>query len=152
RLRAAAAGAEPVRPAGRLRPADPVRLAGTDQHGLEPAPDADQGHDPPLHQLRRLVAAGAVDRYWLHSGAQSQALRGRGRAMSVAPLIILAAGGTGGHVFPAEALAEALLARGYRLGLITDSRGAAYGGVLGKIETHHLPLARMSGGVVSRIR
>ena len=69
-----------------------------------------------------------------------------------APLVVLAAGGTGGHVFPAEALAEALLARGYRLALVTDSRGSAYGGVLGSIETHHLPLARMSGGIGSRVR
>ncbi len=69
--------------------------------------------------------------------------------MSAAPLIVLAAGGTGGHVFPAEALAEALLARGYRLALVTDNRGAAYGGVLGTIETHRLPLSRMSGGIAS---
>ncbi len=72
--------------------------------------------------------------------------------MSAAPLIVLAAGGTGGHVFPAEALAESLLARGYRLALVTDSRGAAYGGVLGTVETHRLPLARMSGGLAARVR
>ena len=39
------------------------------------------------------------------------------------PLIILTAGGTGGHVFPAESLAEELSKRGYKLALITDSRG-----------------------------
>jgi UDP-N-acetylglucosamine--N-acetylmuramyl-(pentapeptide) pyrophosphoryl-undecaprenol N-acetylglucosamine transferase len=72
--------------------------------------------------------------------------------MSAAPLIVLAAGGTGGHVFPAEALAESLLARGYRLALVTDNRGAAYGGVLGTVETHRLPLSRMSGGIASRVR
>lgn len=72
--------------------------------------------------------------------------------MSAAPLVVLAAGGTGGHVFPAEALAEALIARGYRLALVTDNRGAAYGGVLGTLETHRLPLARMSGGITSRVR
>ncbi len=40
-----------------------------------------------------------------------------------APLIILTAGGTGGHVYPAEALANELSQRGYRLLLVTDSRG-----------------------------
>src|ERR1700744_5930165 len=39
------------------------------------------------------------------------------------PFVILAAGGTGGHVFPAEALARELLGRGYRVALMTDSRG-----------------------------
>jgi UDP-N-acetylglucosamine--N-acetylmuramyl-(pentapeptide) pyrophosphoryl-undecaprenol N-acetylglucosamine transferase len=68
------------------------------------------------------------------------------------PLVVLAAGGTGGHVFPAEALAAALGARGYRLALMTDARAAAYGGVLGTIETHHLALARMSGGLAARAR
>jgi UDP-N-acetylglucosamine--N-acetylmuramyl-(pentapeptide) pyrophosphoryl-undecaprenol N-acetylglucosamine transferase len=72
--------------------------------------------------------------------------------MNTAPLIVLAAGGTGGHVFPAEALAESLLAQGYRLALVTDSRGSAYGGVLGGLETHNLPLSRMSGGIASRMR
>jgi UDP-N-acetylglucosamine--N-acetylmuramyl-(pentapeptide) pyrophosphoryl-undecaprenol N-acetylglucosamine transferase len=44
------------------------------------------------------------------------------------PLAILAAGGTGGHMFPAQALAEALLARGWRVRLSTDARGARYAG------------------------
>lgn len=43
-----------------------------------------------------------------------------------APLIVMAAGGTGGHMFPAQALAETLLARGWRVRLSTDARGARY--------------------------
>ncbi|OAN46626.1 UDP-N-acetylglucosamine--N-acetylmuramyl-(pentapeptide) pyrophosphoryl-undecaprenol N-acetylglucosamine transferase [Paramagnetospirillum marisnigri] len=65
-----------------------------------------------------------------------------------APLIALAAGGTGGHVFPAEALASTLLERGYRLALITDKRGAAYGGTLGSLETHRIS----AGGIAGRGR
>ena len=39
--------------------------------------------------------------------------------------IVIAAGGTGGHVFPAEALAAALVARGERVVLMTDARSSA---------------------------
>lgn len=42
------------------------------------------------------------------------------------PLAVIAAGGTGGHMFPAQALAEELLARGWRVALSTDARGAQY--------------------------
>lgn len=44
------------------------------------------------------------------------------------PLLVMAAGGTGGHMFPAQALAEIMLARGWRVKLSTDQRGARYTG------------------------
>ena len=45
-------------------------------------------------------------------------------------LAIVAAGGTGGHMFPALALGRALVSRGRAVTLITDQRGARYvGGV-----------------------
>jgi UDP-N-acetylglucosamine--N-acetylmuramyl-(pentapeptide) pyrophosphoryl-undecaprenol N-acetylglucosamine transferase len=46
-----------------------------------------------------------------------------------APLIMLAAGGTGGHLFPAEALGVALMKRGLRVRLITDARALKYSGL-----------------------
>jgi len=46
----------------------------------------------------------------------------------MAPLLLIAAGGTGGHMFPAQALAEAMVARGWRVKLSTDARGARYAG------------------------
>ncbi len=46
------------------------------------------------------------------------------RGPAVQPVVI-AAGGTGGHVFPAEALASALIARGQRVVLMTDARSGA---------------------------
>ncbi|MEL6680702.1 MAG: glycosyltransferase, partial [Pseudomonadota bacterium] len=45
-----------------------------------------------------------------------------------APLLVIAAGGTGGHMFPAQALAEEMLDRGWRVHLSTDPRGARYAG------------------------
>lgn len=67
-------------------------------------------------------------------------------------LIVLAAGGTGGHVFPAEALARELYRRGYRLALVTDKRGHAYGGTLGEMETHRVRAGGIAGkGVLAKV-
>ena len=55
-----------------------------------------------------------------------------------APLALIAAGGTGGHMFPAQALAELLLAQGWRVKLSTDDRGARYaGGVVLELRRIH---------------
>lgn len=60
-------------------------------------------------------------------------------------LIILSSGGTGGHVFPAQALAENLLAQGHRLALITDRRGNSYGESFAGVETRFIQAAGISG-------
>jgi len=65
--------------------------------------------------------------------------------MTGAPFILLAAGGTGGHVFPAESLAAALEARGCRLGVMTDDRGASHGGALGRLETWRVAAGGIAG-------
>jgi UDP-N-acetylglucosamine--N-acetylmuramyl-(pentapeptide) pyrophosphoryl-undecaprenol N-acetylglucosamine transferase len=49
--------------------------------------------------------------------------------MDPRPLILLAAGGTGGHLFPAEALGVELIKRGYRVRLVTDDRALRYSGL-----------------------
>lgn len=48
---------------------------------------------------------------------------------SSSPLILLAAGGTGGHLFPAEALGVELIRRGFRVRLATDARALRYSGL-----------------------
>jgi UDP-N-acetylglucosamine--N-acetylmuramyl-(pentapeptide) pyrophosphoryl-undecaprenol N-acetylglucosamine transferase len=52
--------------------------------------------------------------------------------MTTAPLILLAAGGTGGHLFPAEALGVELMKRGLRVRLATDSRALRYSGLFSR--------------------
>ena len=49
--------------------------------------------------------------------------------MDNAPLILLAAGGTGGHLFPAEALGVELIKRCLRVRLATDARALRYSGL-----------------------
>jgi UDP-N-acetylglucosamine--N-acetylmuramyl-(pentapeptide) pyrophosphoryl-undecaprenol N-acetylglucosamine transferase len=65
--------------------------------------------------------------------------------MSIAPLILLAAGGTGGHLFPAEALGVALMKRGTRVRLITDSRALRYGGLFSIDMLDVVPSATLRG-------
>lgn len=62
-----------------------------------------------------------------------------------APLIILAAGGTGGHLFPAEALAGALVARGFRVDLATDARAKRYADAFPAGDMHVLPAETVRG-------
>ena len=51
---------------------------------------------------------------------------------TISPLILLAAGGTGGHLFPAEALGVELIRRGLRVRLVTDARALRYSGLFSK--------------------
>jgi UDP-N-acetylglucosamine--N-acetylmuramyl-(pentapeptide) pyrophosphoryl-undecaprenol N-acetylglucosamine transferase len=56
-----------------------------------------------------------------------------------APLVVVAAGGTGGHLFPAEALSAALARRGILVDLATDVRATRYGGKFPARATHVIP-------------
>ncbi len=69
------------------------------------------------------------------------------------PLLLIAAGGTGGHMFPAQALAEAMIAKGWRVKLSTDARGARYAGGFPKaVEIVELSSATFArGGLAARL-
>lgn len=60
--------------------------------------------------------------------------------------ILVAAGGTGGHLFPAEALSNVLIARGYAVELVTDSRATKYGANFQARAIHQIAAATPSGG------
>jgi len=68
-----------------------------------------------------------------------------------APLVLLTAGGTGGHLFPAEALANALKAKGCRVALATDKRANAYAGSFPADEIVEIPSATPSGRSVPQM-
>jgi UDP-N-acetylglucosamine--N-acetylmuramyl-(pentapeptide) pyrophosphoryl-undecaprenol N-acetylglucosamine transferase len=65
--------------------------------------------------------------------------------MDTAPLILLAAGGTGGHLFPAEALGVELIRRDLRVRLVTDSRALRYGGLFSKDMIEVVPSETVRG-------
>jgi UDP-N-acetylglucosamine--N-acetylmuramyl-(pentapeptide) pyrophosphoryl-undecaprenol N-acetylglucosamine transferase len=60
-------------------------------------------------------------------------------------IALLSAGGTGGHLFPAEALAHELKARGWAVHLATDARAERYAGNFPAVKTHVIPSATISG-------
>ncbi|MFL5287023.1 MAG: undecaprenyldiphospho-muramoylpentapeptide beta-N-acetylglucosaminyltransferase [Rhodopila sp.] len=68
------------------------------------------------------------------------------RGPAVQPIVI-AAGGTGGHFFPAEALARELLTRGHRIVLMTDARS---GGLTSTVFTGHEQYVLSGSGIAGR--
>lgn len=67
--------------------------------------------------------------------------------------LLIAAGGTGGHMFPAQALAEAMVRRGWRVKLSTDARGARYtGGFPAVVKVEQVTSATFArGGALARL-
>ncbi|MFC4294606.1 undecaprenyldiphospho-muramoylpentapeptide beta-N-acetylglucosaminyltransferase [Novosphingobium tardum] len=61
---------------------------------------------------------------------------------------VLAAGGTGGHLLPAFALAQELERRGHHVALITDERGSRIPGKPGALTAHVLPAGRLGTGLL----
>jgi UDP-N-acetylglucosamine--N-acetylmuramyl-(pentapeptide) pyrophosphoryl-undecaprenol N-acetylglucosamine transferase len=69
------------------------------------------------------------------------------------PTIILAAGGTGGHMFPAKAFADALVARGAKVALVTDPRGKRYTDGFPTKDVLILPVSNADeGGIGGKIK
>lgn len=67
------------------------------------------------------------------------------------PLIVLAAGGTGGHIFPAEALARELLTRGLDVCLITDPRGGQFSADLQDVPVVRIRARGLGGSLPAKI-
>jgi len=65
--------------------------------------------------------------------------------------VVLATGGTGGHVFPAEALAGELEARGVPFTLVTDTRGKQWQGALARRPIHYIHSASPTGSLQRRL-
>jgi UDP-N-acetylglucosamine--N-acetylmuramyl-(pentapeptide) pyrophosphoryl-undecaprenol N-acetylglucosamine transferase len=65
---------------------------------------------------------------------------------------VLAAGGTGGHMIPAHALAAELKSRGHGVLLITDDRGARFPGLFEDVPVHILPAGRLGGGPIGWLK
>jgi UDP-N-acetylglucosamine--N-acetylmuramyl-(pentapeptide) pyrophosphoryl-undecaprenol N-acetylglucosamine transferase len=114
------------------------------QYGCECGLATCKGHDPSVYFLRGFIFDGDSFGDGVHTGTWSQAelkcsVQTVGRCMN--RLVVLAAGGTGGHLFPAQALAETLIKRGYQIHLMTDERVHDYGKSFPADETHVVPSA-----------
>ncbi len=72
--------------------------------------------------------------------------------MTTSRHFVLAAGGTGGHMVPAAALATELGRRGHRVALVSDERGVRFPGLFEGVQTHVLPAGRIAGGPIGWLR
>lgn len=68
------------------------------------------------------------------------------------PLIVLSSGGTGGHMTPAQALANDLLSRGFRVELVTDPRGMKYEKMFAGVKIHVIPSGTLGKGLTGKIK
>lgn len=59
--------------------------------------------------------------------------------------LVVAAGGTGGHMVPADVLASVMRGRGWTVALLSDTRGLAYPGLFEGVERHVIPAASLGG-------
>ena len=65
--------------------------------------------------------------------------------MAKRPHLVIAAGGTGGHMVPAHVLGQEMTARGYAVSLITDDRGLKYPGLFEGCPRHVVPAGSLTG-------
>ncbi len=64
--------------------------------------------------------------------------------------IVLAAGGTGGHVFPAQALAQELINQGMTVFIFTDGRGSQFKGA--SVSTVTIPADQLQGSLGQKLK
>jgi len=69
-----------------------------------------------------------------------------------AKLILLSAGGTGGHMFPAAALSHDLRSRGFRVELVTDVRGKKFEAHFSDIPVHVLSAGTLGAGLMGKVK
>ncbi len=72
--------------------------------------------------------------------------------MSTPPLILISAGGTGGHMSPASALVSELINKGARVELVTDMRGVKYIGMFPEIPVHIVKSGTAHAGIIGKIK
>lgn len=66
--------------------------------------------------------------------------------------VLLSAGGTGGHMSPASAMATALIEKGIRVELVTDDRGQKYTKMFHDIKVHVVKSGTAHAGVLGKIK
>ena len=72
--------------------------------------------------------------------------------MSNSPFILISAGGTGGHMSPASALAGELIQRGVRVELVTDIRGKKYTKMFSDIPVHEVKSGTAHAGLPGKLK